>query len=134
MTTNAVYENILASMPDDMKQKVMQVLINEKCFGSDNRLKRRWLVGKVSTLVDWNPDGSWTSIDRQVRKAIEELQQDGYPILSDSGRGGYWLAHDKDEIEIAVTELASRVEKLQAKIHALRNCRALQEAQQMSLF
>lgn len=60
--------------------------------------------------------------DRKVRLAIASLQSQGYPILSDSGAGGYWLG-EPDEIEGYIAELESRRATLADKIQALRNSR-----------
>lgn len=65
--------------------------------------------------------------DRQIRRAIENLRQRGYPIVSTSGDKGYTLVTDRAEIEKMIAELESRRERMADQIRALRNTNKIHE-------
>lgn len=117
MAHNPIYERLLLEVTPGLKREIMRVLLDH--IGANNRISRKDLL----TAVFHNKPELFARItdaeDRKLRLAIAELQQEGYPILSDSAEGGRWLALP-DEIEAYVAELESRIEKLREKILALR--------------
>ncbi|HSW63816.1 MAG TPA: hypothetical protein VLH56_11000 [Dissulfurispiraceae bacterium] len=116
MTTNLRYEKIIASMPAGLERKLLTVL--SRHVGNKNRITRRDLVAAVFPLARLGARWKDSTEDRQVRRAISTLR-DTWPILSDSGDGGYWLGTEK-EIEVFIVELESRRSRLAEKIRALR--------------
>lgn len=116
MAHNPIYERLLLEVTPGLKRDIMRVLVDH--IGADNRISREDLIRRAmhgSSVFAKITD----SDDRKLRLAIAELQQEGYPILSDSAEGGRWLALP-DEIEAYIGELESRIEKLREKILALR--------------
>ena len=64
--------------------------------------------------------------DRQVRDAIKQLRDEGYPIISNSGGAGYYFDPSrKDEI---IADLESRIQKMSRTVKALRHGRSPQIA------
>ncbi|XVG95847.1 HTH domain-containing protein [Eubacteriales bacterium KG125] len=56
---------------------------------------------------------NWIGIDdRAVRKAIERLRLQGYPICSTSQKKGYWLSDNKEEIDKVIKEFRSKALKM----------------------
>jgi len=110
---NEVYERILASMPQCLERKVLAVLRGH--VGSANRITREGLV----RIIFQKPWSSNCTEDRQIREVIASLQM-RVPILSDSGRGGYWLAGSAEEINTYAGEIVSRARELEEKARRLR--------------
>ena len=57
--------------------------------------------------------------DRIIRKMIEELRNNNYPIVSTSKSGGYYLWREgmsKTDLEIMYREIYSRIKKLRKMI------------------
>ena len=69
--------------------------------------------------------------DRVIRKLINELRNDGYPIVSNSKGSGYWYFNDtptdREEAEIMIAEAKSRIREIRLSIVAVR--KALSESQ-----
>lgn len=57
--------------------------------------------------------------DRKIRKGIEYLRNLGFPIVSTSGKAGYRLDTDPENIECMIRELKSRITHLQQRIDAI---------------
>lgn len=56
---------------------------------------------------------NWIGIDdRAVRKAIERLRLQGYPICSTSHKKGYWLSDNEEEINNVIREYRSKAFKM----------------------
>lgn len=111
----ASFDEIKNSADAALERAIVNILRSH--VGKAHRITRKELVRKatgklVASLAD----------DRKVRLAIASLQGQGYPILSDSGAGGYWLG-EPGEIEGYIAELESRRATLAEKIRALRNAR-----------
>lgn len=62
--------------------------------------------------------------ERAVRRAIKELRDNGYVIVSNSTNRGYWLGTDKDRDRI-VRELEARISSMSATVRALKQGRDL---------
>lgn len=116
MAHNPIYDRLLEQVTPGLERRIMEILVDH--IGQENRIKRDDLVRRVIYGYGSFPRLSDTD-DRKVRLAIASLQEQGYPILSDSGEGGRWLAKP-DEIEGYIAELESRRERLHEKIKALR--------------
>ena len=67
--------------------------------------------------------------DRQIRDAVQELRARGEPIISESGKAGYY--YNRADVEIVKRELRSRIAKMSKTISALD--RANREVEQMEL-
>ena len=118
MTENSVYKAILGEVPEGIKRDVMTVLSGH--VGNERRMSRQMIAAMLRYLQPVYKNKRAVRLDRMVRLAIAELQEEGYAILSDSGKGGYWLAGSKDEVEKTALEMESRAEKLRKKALALR--------------
>ncbi len=114
---NQTHAQIKATMPDDLEQQVFKVLVEHQAFGRTNAMRREHLVNLVFGV---RPLSSLSNSkeDRQIRRAIANLQSEGIPIVSDSYSGGYYLGTTA-EIRDYIGELRSRIQKLIKKADAL---------------
>ena len=120
MTTNQIYQQIVGSQPDDLPKLVLSIV--KKHIGAAHRISRSALVSVVRTMLPASSkDLKTISLDRQIRQAIDDLQEMGYPILSDSGTGGYWMASSYKERQAYIAEIESRANKLMSKARKLRS-------------
>lgn len=110
-----VYADIEASIPDDLPDIVLTVIRTHR--GKENPISRQDLVLAVFGKT---PKGSLSNSreDRQIRRVLPALQE-RYPILSSSGKGGYYYAASADEIVAYAGELKSRAIALEQKSRAL---------------
>jgi hypothetical protein len=123
MTTTPRYDYIVATMPLDLGEKVMKVLEYAYAVSPGVNVTKQDLI--------WNVFGKWIekrdliycTEDRQIRDVIALLQLEGYPIIASSGKPGYRLDPDREEIETFCKELDARIEQLRQKVLALRNPR-----------
>lgn len=127
MATNPVYEKILATMPDGLERSLMNVLQHH--VGNDKRISRAMLVRMIFN----RPWSANCTEDRQIREAISSLQKT-VPVLSDSGKGGYYLASSADEIKLYAEEIVSRARELEEKARWLRSLAERMFTEQPSLF
>jgi hypothetical protein len=127
MTTNHIYEKIRDDLPPGMEREIMLTLAGGY-IGSDNRITRQELIRVIFGKIVPKGKLQNSTEDRQIRLSIEALQEMGYPVFSDSGRGGYYLgqAHEKDAY---ISELENRLRALECKIRALRTANKLQWSQ-----
>lgn len=58
--------------------------------------------------------------DREIRAAIKKLVRQGNPVLSSSGKAGYWLSDDWNEINAFIKEYERRQRTTDCNIAALR--------------
>jgi hypothetical protein len=124
MTTNHIYERIIRDMPEGLDKQIISIL-SEGGFFDDKKASRKELIFKVFGFID-NPENlSNSTLDRQIRKAIEHLQEAGYPIISNSGAGGYSLASSRTTQAAYIAELESRRDRLDKKILALQKAERL---------
>ena len=87
-----------------MKQSVLTLLQKASVYTPmDRRVSARWLG--VS--------------EREIRKRIEELRNDGYRIVSSSTNGGYWLATTDEEYTRFRAEYISRATKIFETVKAM---------------
>jgi hypothetical protein len=87
MATNDVYLRIADTMPDGIELEVLKALATDMII-SENRIT---LKNQIYRIFGYFPKGSIynSKEDRQKRLAIQNLQESGIPVLSDSGKGGY---------------------------------------------
>ncbi len=123
MSTTVQYRHIVATMPEDLGAKIMKVLEYAYAVSPGVNVTKQDLI--------WNVFGVWiekrdlinSTEDRQIRDKIAELQLDGYPIIASSGKPGYRLDPNREEIEEFCKELEARMEQLRQKVLALRHPR-----------
>lgn len=123
MSTTKTYEIMLQTSPQDLPKKVMEVL--EFAFTNSpglNVTRQDMILNVFGVFVEKSRLAN-SKEDRQIREAIEALQRDGYPVISSSGKPGYRLAVDDQDIEEYIIELESRRKQLEEKIRCLRNPR-----------
>lgn len=77
--------------------------------------------GLIRILFDEEPENNLSNDtrDRKIRKGIEYLRNLGIPIVSTSGKAGYKLDTDPENIECMVRELKSRIMHLQQRLEAI---------------
>ncbi len=119
MEPRKVYELLIAEITDEDERKVFDVLLR----ADGQRVTRQELVKEVYG-VDVDGELSDSSKDRQVRLCINRLRERDYPIVSSSDAAGYTMKSSPEEMEAYISQLRSRIEKLQANIdHAYRSKR-----------
>ena len=118
----AVYQQIVSKMPEGLGKQIMTILALH--IGEKNRISRARLVLELFGYIPKNSKNS--TEDRQMRRTIEELVEQGYPVCSSSGKGGYYLASSKEEREVCIRELISRRECLDIRIRQLRSANKLE--------
>jgi hypothetical protein len=106
MTRTAYYNNLVNHIPPGLYQDVFRLLASTT---KDRRITRQGLI--MATHAE----------DRQLRDVIADLvTQYRIPILSESGKPGYWLAETEAEKQESIAELLSRAEQLTERAKALR--------------
>lgn len=96
------YERIIATMPPGLKRNILRSLEGSTC--SDRRTKENIAYCLNLKYSD--------ALDRQIRASVEELRNEGIPIVSDSGHAGYYFASNLGEVETLTQELESRSKKM----------------------
>jgi hypothetical protein len=115
MSTTKFYDELISCMPAGLEHEVLSVL--NQHVGKENRIAFRSLV--IQVMGKFN-----STTERQVREAIERLRKEQtIPVMSESGRGGRWLAASQDEIDANLTEWRARRRNLDEVIQALETSR-----------
>jgi len=118
MSTTPVYEKIRADLEagqlKEIERKILEALLRAPAG-----LNRKGLIRVVFGKEAQKNLGNDTR-DRKIRKAIESLRNQLYPIISTSGKAGYKLTTDPEMIEEMIRELESRIAHLQQKVDAAR--------------
>lgn len=110
------YQEIQETLPTDLQNRVLTVL--QAHIGRANRITRKMLVSEVFNVSMTDVELSNSTIDRQVRMVMADLQR-RFPILSTSGGGGYYYASNAEEIARYAAEINSRAMKLLDKSRQL---------------
>jgi hypothetical protein len=111
---SAHYACILEGLPEDLGRKVFTILSGH--VGQDRAITREALATQAL--------GEFTATtDRQVREVIEELRRKRVPVLSSSGRAGYWLAKDRADVDGCIADLYARYHSIEETIRQLRQAR-----------
>lgn len=116
MSTTQVYDQMVATMPEDLPKRIMQVLTTAYKESPGSNVTKQDIIKQAFPLPIRRP----ATEDRQLRDTIADLQLAGYPIVASSGKAGYRLAVDSEDAAEYISELESRKEQLQNKIDALR--------------
>lgn len=89
----------------------MKSLIDYLDFGRENARSRKYLCETTGMR------------DRDLRREIEMLRIKGYPILSNSENGGYYLPDKgikgRNETTHFVCDMASRIRRMERVIHGV---------------
>ena len=70
-------------------------------------------------------------VDRKIRDMVTELRKQGYPIISTSGKSGYW--YDPDSVGIIIADMRSRIIDMSETVRALERGYMPERARQMEL-
>jgi hypothetical protein len=97
-----IYERIIASMPPGLKRDIVRLISG---YSKEDRLTKENIAVYLHMKYT-------VALDRQIRATVEELRNEGFPIVSDSGHAGYYFASSLDEIETLTQELESRSKKM----------------------
>ena len=112
MTT---YEDIKARTPENIHLNIKAVLVYH--VGAENAVSKEELSDKL-----FGTHSSTT--DRQIRDAIAEMvTEDDEPIVTNTGRGGYYYAGTPEEIDMNIADLQDRINQLERRIESLRRAR-----------
>lgn len=117
MSRTPQYEKLLVEL-NAGELPVIENKIPEVLCQAPKGLTRRELVRIVFGQEAHTNLGNDTK-DRKIRKAIEILRNRGIPIISNSGKAGYKLDTDPDNIACMVRELKSRIMHLQQRLDAI---------------
>lgn len=63
----------------------------------------------------------WQKTERKIRKGIESLRNVGIPIVSTSGKAGYKLDTNPENIQCMIKEWESRIARLQHRVAAAQH-------------
>jgi flagellar motility protein MotE (MotC chaperone) len=123
--SRTVYRHIQETAPADLERRIMEILEAARKSSPGTNITRPELVLQIfgihTTAFSRQPSAS--TKDRQIRDAIADLQEQGYPIIASSGAAGYRLAiNDQERLEY-IREIEARIKKLENKLHALRSPR-----------
>lgn len=117
MSRTPQYEKLLVEL-NAGELPIIERKILEALCQAPKGLTRRGLVRIVFGQEAHTNLGNDTK-DRKIRKTIESLRNRGVPILSNSGKAGYKLDTDPENIECMIRELKSRIMHLQQRVDAI---------------
>lgn len=89
---------------DSTKTKVLQALVG---------------LPKGKAVSRYELSSNFDISERLVRKAVEDLRREGYPIMSTSHSKGYKLMENIKEFEVFKRETLSRVNKMLVQINSM---------------
>jgi hypothetical protein len=124
MPTTKIYDELLAEVTDELERQVLEFLM--QC---PSGVTRSVLIMHVYGV--WVPPEELANnvYDRKIRKTIEALSlKHGLPIVSSSGKSGYKLSDDPNEIEEMAREFdgrAAHCNKRAFKIRTIQKTLAL---------
>ena len=113
--TNTIYEDIKARTPENIHLDIKAILVYH--VGAENALSKEELSVKLFGIHT-------VTTDRQIREAIAELVTDfDEPIVTNTGRGGYYYAGTPEEINENIADLQDRIIQLGKRVESLRRAR-----------
>ncbi|MEL7656095.1 MAG: hypothetical protein AAGU75_09320 [Bacillota bacterium] len=108
---------------DEFNKKVLSIILSENPT-PEKRLTKEIIAVRIYGY--YNP-----SVDRNIRDSIKELRDEGYPIISTSGKAGYY--YDENSIDAIIADYTSRIAQMSKTINALRKGRKGKKMVQMDL-
>jgi hypothetical protein len=115
MQPSEYYDSILQSITVDDERRVFQLLSAH--IGEP--VTRQFMISMLFGIMIDEDGLSNNRQDRIIRKCIENLRNQNFPIVSTAGEAGYCLTDDVDQIRACIAEAASRVKKMQDQINHL---------------
>lgn len=114
MPTTPVYDEILLGVTDELEKAVFEYFAAH----IGETISRSELV-KAVYGIDVKPgDLTNSAEDRRIRECIEALRKRDYPIVSTSGKAGFKLTIDDNEIMEFIGELQHRQAEIGKTIDA----------------
>jgi len=89
------------TLPDGLCDKVLRCV---KLYHADMRATRE-IIAHYCGLIPYT-----ATADRQIRMAIKKLRDDMHPIISTSGKPGYY--YSPEDVKVIQAELRARAYKL----------------------
>lgn len=103
------YEELISQMPHGLERALLRVLSYH--IGKDKAISKPDLLADLARM-------GFRVHERQARKAIEELRNNGHLIGASSGDGGYYIIANEDEYNDYVAEETSRATKILERLRA----------------
>lgn len=119
MSRTLEYEKLLAEL-NAGELPVLELKILEALLQAPKGLTRKGLIRIVFREEPQTNLGNDTR-DRKIRKGIESLRNAGIPIVSTSGKAGYKLDTNPENIECMIKEWESRIARLQQRVDAAQH-------------
>jgi len=119
MSRTLEYEKLLAEL-NAGELPVLELKILEALLQAPKGLTRKGLIRIVFREEPQTNLGNDTR-DRKIRKGIESLRNVGIPIVSTSGKAGYKLDTNPENIECMIKEWESRIARLQHRVDAAQH-------------
>ncbi len=108
---------------DELNERVLAIILAENPI-LEHRITKEMLAVRIYGY--YNP-----TVDRNVRDSIKELRDNGYPIISTSGKAGYY--YDENSVDAIIADYSSRIAQMSRTIKALRKGRKEKAMVQMEL-
>jgi hypothetical protein len=119
MSRKPEYEKLLAEL-NAGELPVIDLKILEALLQAPKGLTRKGLIRIVFGEEPQTNLGNDTR-DRKIRKGIESLRNMGIPIVSTSGKAGYKLDTNPENIQCMIKEWESRIARLQHRVNAAQH-------------
>ena len=119
MSRTLEYEKLLGEL-NAGELPVLELKILEALLQAPKGLTRKGLIRIVFREEPQTNLGNDTR-DRKIRKGIESLRNTGIPIVSTSGKAGYKLDTNPENIESMIKEWESRIARLQHRVDAAQH-------------
>lgn len=103
------YEELISQMPHGLERALLRVLSYH--IGNDKAISKPDLLADLARM-------GFRVHERQARKAIELLRNNGHLIGASSGDGGYYIIANEDEYNDYVAEETSRATKILERLRA----------------
>lgn len=110
-----IYEDIKSRTPDNIHLNIKAILVYH--VGAENALSKEELSVKLFGVHT-------ATTDRQIRDAIAEMvTEDDEPIVTNTGRGGYYYAGTPEEIDQNIADLQDRIIQIGKRVESLKRAR-----------